>query len=161
MRLLSARHCWVKFCSQLARSINHIEEAVSKPFFGNKIIYLLLWHLLKSHTQKLTLIRHLLLKILKAVNSFKCVYSTNELSESNLHFLLTSWLHQYQNRTVKADYAADESRDLGYRWNEAFAKPANAACVITNRSGTYTCIASDGWLQWGRKLYHHPGWGRN
>lgn len=157
MCLLSVRPCWVKLCSQLARSINHTEEGVSsKPFFGNKIIYLQLWHLLKSCTQKLTVILHLLLKILKAVNSYKREHSTDELPTNNSGFLLTLWLHRNQPLTVKSVYAADESLTfLGVAKMKHLPKPANMAHVKTNGSGTCTCTASDGWLQWGRKLATH------
>lgn len=34
-------------------------------------------------------------------------------------------------------------------------KPASMAYVKSNGSGTCTCTASDGWLQWGRKLAIH------
>lgn len=158
VRLLSARHCWVKFCSQLARSVNHIEEGGSKPFSGNKIIHLLLWHLLKSHTPKLTLILQLLLKSLKVANSSKCKYSTNEPSESNSDFLLTLWLHQNQNPTVKADYASDEWKALGIDEMKHLPKRANTAYEMTSRSETCTCTASNGWVQGGRELHRDiPG----
>lgn len=144
-------HCVPIICQALlgqilqsaGQSVNHIEEGISQPFSGNNIIHLLLWHLLKSHTQKLTWILQLLLKTLKVVNSSKCEYSTNERSESNSDFLLTSWLHQNQNCTGKADYAADESQDLG---NRAFAKTCynTAYVLIANGSEICTCRAF-GW----------------
>lgn len=42
-------HCYAEFCRQVGEKVNHIEEGMRKPFFGNKIIYLLLWLLLKFH----------------------------------------------------------------------------------------------------------------
>lgn len=42
------------------------------------------------------------------------------LPKSNLHFLLTLWLHRNQKSTVKLNYTADKSCTHGR--NEAFAK---------------------------------------
>lgn len=84
-------HCYAKFCRQVGKKVNHIEEGIRKPFFGNKIIYLLFWLLPKFHRKADIDI------VLVTENSKSC-----QIIEVQLQYKWASW----KQREHFADFVA-------------------------------------------------------
>lgn len=128
----------------MVEKVNHLEEGIPKPFFGNKIIRHFDFCFLNS-IQKLTLLLYLLLKTQKAAKSYKYNYTTNGPPENNLNVLLTLWLHPNQKYMVKLNYLADKScMFLGIDEMEHLPKSANTAYVTINGNRDCARTASKG-----------------